>query len=143
MEHGMAAFFESIQGAGSTSAGFGLQLIGTEGIIDMRADQEPVAQLLAGSPFIPTPAPRPWAPITSAGLGKPEPVVDIRTAVSNHVLPARDLIASIRENRQPLCSGEDARVTIEMIMAVFESHRESGARVKMPLKNRENPLRML
>ena len=77
------------------------------------------------------------------GIGKPEPLKDIRTLVAGHLLPARDLIASIKEDRQPLCGVEDARTTIEMISAVFESHRLNGQRVEFPLKTRVNPLTLL
>lgn len=143
MECGVPAFFDSVQNAGVKSAGFGVQLIGTEGIIDLRTDAEPAAQLLKGSPFRPTAEPRAWVPITSAGVGKPEPLTDIKALVAGHLLPARDLIASIREDRQPLCSAGDARMTIEMISAVFESHRLGGKRVTMPLETRVNPLTLL
>ena len=36
----------------------------------------------------------------------------------------------------------EGRTTIEMIAAVFESHRQN-ARVELPLKNRKNPLTLL
>ena len=143
MQQGLPGFFDSIQGGGTSSAGFGLQLIGTEGIIDVRTDKEPAAQWLAGSPFRPTPEPRAWVPITSGGPGKPEPLADIRTLVAAHVLPGRDLLAAIRDDRPALCSAEDGRITLEMIMAVFESHRLGGARVTLPLQNRLNPLGLL
>jgi predicted dehydrogenase len=143
MERGVPAFFDSVQGAGVSAAGFGIQLIGTGGIIDLRADREPNAYLLSGSPFLPAEDPRSWVVITSGGVGTPEPIADIRAQVGGHLAPARDLITAIREDSQPLCSLADGRVTIEMITAVFESHRQAGARVELPLKNRENPLGML
>jgi hypothetical protein len=40
----------------------------------------------------------------------------------------------------PLCSAEDGRVMVEMISAVFVSHRLGGARVTFPLKTRVAPL---
>ncbi len=137
---GVPAFFDSVHNAGVKSAGFGVQLIGTQGIIDLRTDEEPAAHLLKGSPFHPTNEARPWIPITSAGIDKPEPTPDIKTQVMGGVLEARDLIAAIDENRQPLCSVLDARATVEMIMSVFESHRLGGARVTLPLASREHPL---
>lgn len=143
MERGQPAFFDSVQGAGNSAAGFGIQLIGTGGIIDLRADREPNAYLLAGSPFLPVTDPRAWTVITSGGVGVPEPIADIRAQVGGHLAPARDLIASIREDRAPLCSLEDGRVTMEMIMGIFESHRQGGARVALPLETRENPLGLL
>lgn len=140
MERGIPVFFDSIVNAGAKGAGFGLQLIGTKGIIDLRFDTEPLAQLLPGNPFQPVKEPRAWVPISSAGPGQPEPIADIKEQVASHLLPARDLLAAIREDRAPLCSAADGRTVIEMIMAVFESHRLNGQRVAWPLANRQNPL---
>jgi hypothetical protein len=55
----------------------------------------------------------------------------------------RDLIAAMREDRAPLCSAQDGRLTVEMVCAVFESHRLNGQRVTLPLQKRVNPLTML
>jgi hypothetical protein len=54
----------------------------------------------------------------------------------NEVL-ARDLLAAIEEDRQPLSSGEDGRWALEMITGAHESHL-SGARVPLPCPQREN-----
>jgi len=142
MENGIPAYFDSVQNAGTKEAGFGLQIIGTKGIIDFRIDEEPLANLLLGSPFNPVKEPHTWVPITTGGIGKPEPIANIKD-VMEHLTAAHDLIAAMRENRQPLCSADDARTTIEMICAVFESHRLNGQRVTFPLKTRENPLSLL
>jgi predicted dehydrogenase len=142
-ERGAPIYFDSIQNAGAKTAGFGLQLIGANGIIDLRFDGEPLAHILAGSPFKPVKEPRAWVPISSAGAGKPEPIDGLGKQVSSHWLGARDLIAAIRENRQPLCSAADGRVTVEMIAAVFESHRLDGRRVTFPLQTRGNPLALM
>lgn len=140
---GMPLFFDSIQNAGVKESGFGLQIIGTQGIIDFRADAEPLAHLLPGSPFHPTPEPRAWIPITTGGVGKPEPIKDLGRQLSSHELAGRDLIAAIKENRAPLCDDKQGRQTIEMISAVFESHRLGSQRVNFPLKTRGNPLRLM
>lgn len=140
MQNSLPAFFDSVQNSGVKTAGFGVQLIGTDGIIDLRTDMEPTAHLLKGSPFKPTNQPRAWVPITSGGIGKPEPMKDIKDQVMAHVFPVRDLIAASKENREPLCSARDARVTLEMVMGVFESHRLNGQRVELPLKSRDNPI---
>ena len=143
MERGVPLFFDSVQGAGEKAAGFGVQLIGTKGIVDIRSDREPFAQLLAGSPFLPAAEPRQWVPISSAGVGKPEPLVELKDAGNRHLFAGRDLLAAMRENRPPLCSAQDGRVVVEMISAVFESHRLNGQRVTLPLKTRQNPLASL
>jgi hypothetical protein len=139
-ESGVPIFFDSLANAGVKTAGFGLQLIGTKGIIDFRCDTEPLAQLCAGNPSQPGKDPRVWTPISSAGVGQPEPIADLKDQVSLHLLPARDLIAAMNENRQPLCSAADGRLVVEMIMGVFASHRQSGQRLAFPLTDRENPL---
>jgi predicted dehydrogenase len=143
MESGIPVFFDSIHDAGNKQAGFGAQIIGTLGIIDLRVDTEPVAQILAGSPFKPAAEARAWTPISTAGIGKPEPVANIGKQVMGHLTGAQDLIAAMRDNRQPLCNAEEGRTTIEMICAVFESNRLNGQRVTLPLKTRVNPLGLL
>lgn len=140
MESGVPFFFDSIQDAGDAKVGFGLQLIGTKALIDIRVDNTPLAHLVPGNPFQPVKEPRPWIPITTAGASEPEPIANIGNQVMTHQRGARDLIAAIQENRQPLCSAADGRVTVEMITAVLESHRQDGQRVAFPLATRDNPL---
>ena len=136
-------FFDSRKGTGVPSAGFGLQLIGTEGVIDLRMDETPLAHLLAGNPFRPVKSARAWTPITSGGLGEPDPIPDVARLVSSHELAARDLHAAIRERRAPLCSLQDARTLVELTMATFESHRRGGTRVELPFTGAGNPLELL
>jgi predicted dehydrogenase len=140
MESGVPAYFDSIQGAGVKTAGFGLQIIGTEGIIDWRADEEPAAQIHLGSPYRPTAEPRSWQPISTAGVGKPEPLPALHQQVMGGSIPARDLLSAIAEKRQPLCSAKDARIGMEMIFGVMASHRAGSARVQLPLQQRGHPL---
>lgn len=140
---GIPLFFDSVQSAGVKEAGFGLQIIGTKGVIDFRIDQEPVAHLRPGSPFQPNLKASPWLPITTAGIGKPEPIANLGKKLSSHENAGLDLIAAIQENRAPLCDAVQGRQTIEMICAVFESHRLNGQRVTLPLKTRVNPLTLL
>ena len=143
LESGLTAYFDSIADDGTKNAGFGLQLIGSEGIINIQCDRNPLAHLVPGNPFQPTAEPRPWIPITSAGAGESEPDPDTVAGVHNHVVPARDLIAAIRDDRDPLCSVHEAAMTVEMICAVFESHRQSGEAVAIPLEQRENALGLM
>lgn len=142
-EKGIPVFFDSVANAGVRETGFGLQLIGTEGIIDLRADAEPLAHYLGGSPLRPVSEARAWIPVTSAGIGKPEPIADIRPLVSGHQGPCRDLIAAITGNRHPLCSELDGRAVVEMTMGIFESHRQGGKTVDLPLLDRTHPLTRL
>ncbi len=139
MENGTPAFFDSIVKAGNAAAGFGLQIIGTEGVIDLRIDREPLAQLRRGSPFHPVTETQAWVPISSGGIDVPEPIEKLEQQVSRHWLAGHDLLQAIEENRAPLCSASDAAITIEMITAVSTSHLQNGARVELPLPSRDNP----
>jgi predicted dehydrogenase len=140
---GIPVFFDSIARAGVREAGFGLQLIGTGGVFDLRVDQEPLAHFRAGNPFQPAKEPRAWTPVTTAGIGQPEPVANLGRLMSGHVIAGRDLIAAVREGREPLCGARDGALTVEMICAVFESHRQGGTRVTLPLQTREHPWSLL
>ncbi len=134
-----AAYFASRRGAGS--ARFGLRIFGSKGIIEVRTGSLPDAFLLTDSSWSPGKSGVKWLPITSAGVGRPEPLPD-RTAHFGNQLACHDLIASIEEDRQPEANIYEARTTVEMIVAVFESQR-LGRPVSLPLENRRNPLAML
>lgn len=143
MQRGMVAYFDSLANEGTNNASFGLQIIGSEGIIDVKCDRHPIAHLVPGNPFQPTSDPRPWLPITSAGVGKPEPLQDLVESVTHHIGPARDLIEAMNSDRQPLCSADEGATTVEMICGVFESHRQDGKVIPFPLEERDNALARL
>ncbi len=143
MQRGMIAYFDSIANDGTKNAGFGLQIIGSEGMIDMSCDVQPLAYLVPGNPFRPTTKPRPWIPITSAGAGKPEPLKNLSETIGHHVGLVRDLIDAMQNNRQPLCNMYEGAMTVEMICAVFASHQQNSAAVTFPLKERGNALAKL
>ncbi len=144
LANGVPLFFDSIQNAGVKESGFGLQIIGTKGVIDFRIDKEPVAHLCAGSPFNPAlKEPRQWQPITTGGVNKPEPIPNLGAQVASHETAGLDLIAAVRENRAPLIDAVQGRETIEMVCAIFESHRLNGQRVTFPLQTRVNPLTLM
>lgn len=143
MESGVPLYFDSVQGLGDKASGFGIQLICSEAVVDFRADAEPMIQVRWGKPFRPVSEPMGWQPFTSGGAGVEEPLLDIRRLVAGHVLPAEDLLSAIEQKREPLCGAEAGRTTVEMILAVFESHRREGERVPIPLQTRVNPLGQL
>lgn len=143
MESGRPVFFDSIHNAGTKEAGFGAQIIGTGGIIDLRIDKEPLVHLLKGSPFSPANQPGQWLPLTTGGIAVREPIENLGHDVAHHLTQGRDLIAAIREDRAPLCDARAARITVEMVSAVFESHRKGGSLVSLPLETRVNPLTLL
>ena len=140
---GVVGYFDSIANDGTKNAGFGLQLVGSDGIVNIQCDKHPLAWLCPGNPFQPTKEPRPWIPISTAGVGQPEPRDDLSEMVSHHGLPAHDLVTSIRADRQPVCNIDEGALTVEMVCAVFESHRLGSQAVEFPLRERENSLKNL
>ena len=51
---------------------------------------------------------------------------------SAHIL--RDMVAAIREDREPLCPGEEGRRAVELILACYESQKRGGVEVTLPLR---------
>ena len=77
--------------------------------------------------------------MSSAGVDEKEPLQFDDNLSPGNVAACRDLIESIEEDRLPEANILEARTTVEMIAAVFESHRVSGP-VPLPLAERRNPL---
>jgi predicted dehydrogenase len=139
MENGAPAYFDSVRNAGSRPPRFGLQIFGTAGVLQMfDTGHLPEVYLLPDPTWAPGHSRKAWVPVSSAGVGKPEPLANGKLAGGN-VLAVRDLIEAVEKDRQPLASIYDGRTATDMIVAVFESQRV-GAAVPLPLKNRQSPL---
>jgi len=143
MANGRVASYTTFANDGSNKAGYAAHLIGTQGVISIHIDRRPVAWFSPGNPFDPSSRRRSRVPIHSSGLGGEETDPALIDRVHNHALAAVDLIAAVDEDRAPLCDGRQGAVTVEMICGVFESHRQGGAHVPFPLKERGNPLSKL
>jgi hypothetical protein len=79
--------------------------------------------------------------ISSAGIDKPEPLKYPGLDYGNRLITL-DLIRAIETDTQPKGGMYDGRAALEMILAIYESHR-LNALVELPLKNRRHPLSML
>lgn len=51
-----------------------------------------------------------------------------------------DIIECIETGKESISSGNEARMALEMIMALYESARQDGVKVKIPLTVRSSPL---
>ncbi len=139
--NGTKGFFSSHRGMGGSPTRFALQIFGSKGIIETESGYGARTHILKDSSWSPGRTGQKWQPVTSAGIGLPEPRTDL-TYEGGHIAAINDLIHCIENDRQPKCSAEDSRAIIEMIAAVFESHRIGGP-VELPLKTRANPLSLL
>lgn len=138
---GVAGFFASRKGMAGKPTRFAVQVFGSKGVIELESGYLVKADLLRDSSWSPGRSGAKWEKITSAGIDKPEPRTD-GTYEGGHVAAITDLIEAIEKDRDTKCSARDATAIIEMIAAVFESHRLSKP-VEMPLKSRANPLTLL
>ena len=142
LDDGRIATFDSVRGAGAGRPWrFAMQIMGSKGIIEIQTGYLPPTAILQDPSWCPALSGKKWQPVTSAGIGKPEPFKgDYR--LEGNVVACRDLIQAIRDDRQPECDVRQGRMVIEMINAVFDSHRTGGP-VNFPLKTRQNALGLL
>ncbi len=115
-----------------------LEIRGTKGVIHVGFGILPVALLCEDPSGMFGKSKAPWQEITSAGIGKPE-TLDTKAVENGNILIVNDLIEAMEKDRPPLDSIHDGRAALEMIMAVYESHRQERP-VDLPLKNRKHPL---
>ena len=129
---GIPLYFDSKRGVGTKGMPFGARLIGTKGVISLQIDEEPLAILERDGKR---------TPVTTAGIGQPEPIKDIKQVNGGHQGAVRDLLAAIAQKREPLCGPEAGRETVELTLAVFASFAAGGKKVSLPLGDRDHPLR--
>lgn len=141
MPDGSTFSFQSFRRAAGSPSRYGLQIYGSRGILELVEGVLPEVHFLADPSWSPGRSGKSWQKVSSAGIGKPEPLSG-RDFTERHLLAVKDLLAAIEEERQPAGNMYEARGTVEMIAAVFESHR-LAAPVTFPLANRKNPLTML
>lgn len=132
MENGVSAYWSSIANEGTKNLSFGLQLIGSEGVVIIHCDGKPFAHYRRGNPMDPGNR-NLWEVIGNVDQE------NIKT-VHNHVLPGRDLIDAVVHQREPVCGFREAATTVEMVMSVFASHFSEGRKISLPLMDREHPL---
>ncbi len=139
--NGTIGQFASVRNRGGRPGRFALQVYGSKGVIEIESGYLKPAFILKDPSWSPCRSGKSWQTITSAGIDTPETRID-GTYEGGHIAAIKDLIESIEQERSTKCSAEDSRSIIEMIAAVFESHRVAG-RVTMPLQTRANPLALL
>ncbi len=139
--NGVDGYFGSRRNMGAKPSRFALQVFGSQGILEIESGYLAPASILRDGSWSPSRSGKAWEKITSAGIGKDEPVKD-GTYEAGHLAAIRDLMLAIENDRQPRCSLTDAVQITEMILSVFESERV-GREVALPLETREHPLKLL
>ncbi len=131
-------YFSTHRARHGASARYGLQVYGSRGILTMTTGAVPDIWHVDDPSWQPGRSKAQWKRISSDGVDKPESLRDPSHAYGNRLI-ALDLIRAIETDTQPKGSMYDGRAALEMILAVYESHR-LNAPVRLPLENRKHPL---
>ena len=138
MKNGVTSYFSSVRNQAGNPRRYGLQIFGSRGVIELIEGTLPSVQFLGDASWSPGRSGSKWQSVSSAGIGKPEPLKGPQFS-ARHTLGILDLIEAIEKGREPKCGMYEAAGVVEMIAACFESHRV-GKPVALPLESRVNPL---
>jgi len=137
-DNGVTGTFGTYKAKEGVGKRFGLHVFGSKGAIHLVTGALPAVYWLDEPSWMPGSSKAAWQPITSAGVGQPEPHKDSSADFANRLIVA-DLMDAIEKDRPPLGSIHDGRGSLEMILAVYESHKLQRP-VDLPMKNRRHPL---
>jgi predicted dehydrogenase len=136
------AHFATAKPREGSNTRFGIWVFGSKGMIALQTGWMPPAFLLASPDWAGAEKKVPWVEISSAGLGKPEPITNTSMNEANRLIVA-DLIRAVETDSQPRASVYDGRAALEMLLACHASHAR-GAPVPLPLSERKkHPLEEL
>ncbi|MEK7994682.1 MAG: Gfo/Idh/MocA family oxidoreductase, partial [Planctomycetota bacterium] len=134
-------YFSTCRTRDGAAQRFGLQIFASKGILTMTTGALPQVAFVEDPSWQPGSSKALWHRITSAGIDKPETFSDAGQNLGNRLI-ALDLIRAIETDTQPKGSIYDGRAALEMILAIYESHRLK-APAALPLKSRVHPLTLL
>lgn len=137
-DNAVTGTFGTLKAKDGVGKRFGIHVFGTKGVIYLSTGSLPAAYWLDDPAWATGVGTATWQPITSAGVGQPELLKDGSADFGNRLIAA-DLIDAIEKDREPLGSLRDGRAALEMILAVYESHKQDRP-VELPLKSRRHPL---
>jgi len=136
-QNGVLGSFSSRSKAREVQDHWGLQLIGTKGVVRLLADVSPTIYLLKPGEWSDEARTDGWYRIEG------DPTLhwtkEERAFLLANRRLAQDWLAAIRENREPQCSGYNGMKAVEMALAVFQTGLKQS-RVTLPLADRTHPL---
>ncbi|NPV08935.1 MAG: Gfo/Idh/MocA family oxidoreductase [Anaerolineae bacterium] len=135
---GVRGQFRSFRGLPGGARRMGVDLYGSEGILSIRGSNRREVYWLRSGLWAPGDQSRWEAVEVPSWEALP---VEQRLVQTNRWL-AWDLVRAVEEGREPVSSGADGRVALEMILAAYASAIH-GRRVALPLASREHPLERL
>ncbi|MEW6750297.1 MAG: Gfo/Idh/MocA family oxidoreductase [Candidatus Latescibacterota bacterium] len=126
---GVSGFFDSRANQAGGGRRYGMEIVGSEGIVSLRGGTAGELMIYPYPVFLPSQVGRSWEPLCE--------LPDATLAEGNR-LAVLDLIAAVEEGREPLSSARDAVAALEMILGAYEA-QITGCRVRFPM-TRRHPL---
>jgi len=140
MVSGVNVTFRSRVGLEKAAGPFGMEIIGTRGIVRLNSGFAPNISLLKEPNRAATTRVENWQDWTGGVDPATETTFEGLTGYdASHRRVVRDWLIAIEEKREPLGSGERAMKAIEMAHGVFQAGI-TGERVEFPLVKRTHPL---
>lgn len=127
---GVIGTFDSRRGSVGVNERYGLEIVGSEGIVSLHGGSVTEGLMLYPYPL--------WAPARREQQWQPLELGEA-PAGGGHYRAVTDLIAAVEGGREPTCSGRDGVKAVEMALAAYTS-QITGARVALPVADRRHPL---
>ena len=114
------------------SDNYGVDILGTNGQLTVRASRwRDTCLWHLPRPMEGTPSDlNAWQEVPLGDRGREDPIIRMYY----------ELARAIEEECEPPSSGLEGRTAFEMILGLYQSHRQGGARVELPLVDRRHPL---
>lgn len=126
---GVSGFFDSRKDQLGSNARYGMEIVGSEGMISLRGGTASNMAIYPYPLWAPTDASQKWERLE----------LDDTPLYTGNQLAIVDLINAIEHDSEPISSGRAAVAALEMILGAYES-QITGERVMFPMKNRKHPL---
>ncbi len=140
MSSGVNVTFRSRVGLEKPAGPFGMEIVGTRGVMRLNSGAVPTLSHLAVPNRTATTRTENWANWTGGVEPAAEAQIDgLSGYEAAHRRVVHDWLLAIDEKREPLASGKRAMKAIEMAHGVFQSGLE-GKRIDFPLRRRSHPL---
>lgn len=140
MDSGVNVTFRSRTGLEKAAGPFGMEIVGSKGVVRLNSGFAPAISLLKDPNRSPTSRSEQWTDWNGGVEASAEAALDGLTGYdATHRRVVRDWLLAIDEKREPLSSGERAMKAIEMAHGVFQAGIE-GRRIDFPLAKRTHPL---
>ncbi len=136
---GVNATFISRQAYSTVAGNWGLELIGSKGVVKIQANIPPRIFLRKPGTWTDKGQTEAWEPVPG------DPTTSVPDSQRNTTAGNRQLLDSLitaaRNGSEPACSGYDGMKAVEMVMAVYQAAL-AQRRISLPLKDRAHPLKL-